>query len=168
MKKIANLTWASDTHTSTRDENKDWVLTNNETGDEIARQHNNGSIVNHIGDLESRRSRVKLRVDSLTAQLADAQGKFSQTVTLIQEAFVSLDKFNDDVSTKRSARNEPDEPVLTSNEVACSQQAEASEESVSNDPRTVAQLRIIACDVNVIGRHRMNKGQLIAAIENAS
>ena len=168
MKKIADLTWASDTHTSKRDQSRDWVLTSNATGEEVARQHGNGSIVNHIGDLESRKERITNRVYRLQADLQSAFTKLIATNDLIARAFIELGDHNDKVITNRSSRLNADEPVITSAGVAAAKQEDADADTVANDLRTVAQLRIIATDAEICGRHRMTKPQLIQAIKDAS
>jgi len=164
MKKIKNLVWASTTHTASRNQNKDWNLTDNATGDLVATQFGSGNLVGEIGDLEARQAKTSNRIERLQADLQAAIQKRNATAELLTETFTALTGHNALVDLKRKDQNAAAAFKLTKGEEAANAQDEANEDEVATDSRTKAELLILATDAGVVGRHRMGKAQLIAAL----
>ena len=157
MKMVRNKVWASATHTATQDEEtRDWVLTETESGEFVARQLGSGNIVGRLGDLKARKVRTLGIIARLQEQLDQAMDKVDDTNELIAQALIDLEVHNAKVQAKRDAKQAQDDDESS------------GQEDVANDTALATQskkeLLALATEAGVVGRHKMSKEQLIEAL----
>ena len=161
MKMVRNKVWQSATHTATQDEEtRDWILTDTESGEFVARQLGSGNIVGRIGDLEARKVRTQGIVNRLQEQLAAAIAKVDDTNGLIAQALIDLDAHNEAVQAKRDAK----QAKLQAEEEPAQGDNDSDPQDTQEESRSKKELLALAAEAGVVGRHKMSKEELVQAL----